>query len=108
DLLVGSLLLLVGLWRTRSGSWSGWGIAAAFTVILFHASLGVDNTSPVLLPVGLTIAALQFAVRLRAEATAPRAELATACILGLLVGAAATLRPQYALPLGVLALAAVS
>jgi len=108
DLLVGSLLILGGLWRTRSGGWSGWGIAAALTVIVCHASLGVENTSPVLLPAGLTIAAFLFAVRLRAEAIAPRAELAVACVLGLLVGAAATLRPQHALPLGLMAFAAVS
>src|SRR5207253_10991331 len=29
DILVGSLLILVALWRTRSGRWSGWGIGAA-------------------------------------------------------------------------------
>jgi hypothetical protein len=108
DLLLGSLLILVGLWRTRSGRWSGWGIAVAFVVILFHGSLGGLNTSPVLLPVGLTLAGCLFAVKLRAEALAPRAELATACALGLVVGAAAALRPQYGLPLGLLALAAVS
>ncbi len=57
---------------------------------------------------GLTIAAFLFAVRLRAEAVAARGEVAIAGCLGLLVGAAATLRPQYALPLGLLALVAAS
>lgn len=108
DLLVGSLLLLVVLWRTRSGRWSGWGIAAAFAVILFHGSFGQVNTSPILLPVGMAIAAFLFAIRVRAEAVTARAELATAAILGLLVGATATLRPQFALPLGLLALVAAS
>ncbi len=108
DLLIGSLLVLVALWRTRSERWSVWGIAAAFTVIFFHGSLGAGNTSPVLIPVGLMLAAFLFAVRLRAEAVAPRAEVATAGVLGLLVGAAATLRPQYGVPLGLLALVAVT
>jgi hypothetical protein len=108
DLLVGSLLVLAGLWRTRSGTWSGWGIAAALAVVFLHPSLGASNTSPVLLPIGMTIAAFLWAIRLRTEAATPRAEVASAGVLGLLVGAVATLRPQYDLPLGVLLLVAVS
>jgi hypothetical protein len=108
DLLIGALLILVGLWRTCSGRWSGWGIAAALTVIVFPLNLGLGNTSPVLLPVGIAIAAFLSAIRLRAQAVTTRAELVRACILGLLVGAAVTLRPQFGFPLGLFALIAVS
>ena len=107
DLLLGSLLLLLALWRSRSGRWSPWGIAAALAVSCFPVVLGMISTSPLLLPCGLTIVAILIAVRLRAEpAPPPRAEAATAAVLGLLVGAVATLRPDYDLPLGAFALAA--
>ena len=107
DVFLGSLLIVVGLWRTRAGRWSIWGIAAALLVLLYPLNLGAVNTSPILLPVGLTLAAFSISVRLRAEASTRRAELMLSGVVGLLVGAAATLRPQFALPLCMLAVAAV-
>jgi hypothetical protein len=95
DLFLGPLLILFGLWRSPCRRWAFWGIAATFLVILFPANLGPSNTSPVLIPVGLGIAALSVALQMRVQATTPRARMALACILGLLVGTATTLRPQF-------------
>jgi hypothetical protein len=109
DLFLGPLLVMVQLWRTSAGKWSVWGIAAAFVIALFPAHLGINNSSPVLLPVGLSLAAYRWTLRMRAPADvgeraddgepAARTSLALGAALGLVVAAAGTLRPQFALAL---------
>lgn len=107
DAFLGSLLILFTLWRTFDGKRSAWGIATASIVILLPAHLGTANTSPVLIPVGLAIAAFGASVKLRAETATWNAQLVSAAVVGLLVGSATSLRPQFGFPLAVLGVAAV-
>lgn len=107
DAFLGSLLVLFGLWRTAGGRWSAWGIAAATMVILVPSNLGSENTSPILIPVGLAVAAFGACVKLRAEASTRSGQWASAAVVGLLVGSAASLRPQFGFPLALLGLASV-
>jgi hypothetical protein len=100
DLFLGPLLILFGLWRTRFSRWSVWGIATTFLAIIFPASLGSSNTSPILIPVGLGLAACSVALEVRVQGTTPRARVVLVSIVGLIVGSATTLRPQFGVPLG--------
>jgi hypothetical protein len=106
DFFLGPVMILFGLWRSRWKRWALWGIGATFLVVLFPGNLGPSNTSPVLLPIGLGIAACSVALEMRVQETA-RAVVAYACVLGLLVGTATTLRLQFGLPLSLVALAIV-
>ena len=111
DLFLGSLLVMVQLWRTASGSWSIWGIGGALAVILFIGNLQLVNTSPALLGVGLALAAFRLAMRIsgdeaRRSPTPGRFDLVLGGALGLVVAAAGTLRPQFALALVPFAIAA--
>ena len=104
DLFLGPLLILFALWRSQARRWAPWAVAATGLVMLFPANLGLFNASPILIPVGLSLAAWSVALQLRAQSSTPRARLVLGCIIGLLVGAAVTLRPQFGLPLGVVPL----
>lgn len=109
DAFFGSLLILLALWRTRLGRWSVWGIAAGFAVILFPSSLGDGiNTSPIYLPVGLTIVIFSVALRMRTEVTTARGHLVCSIALGLLAASVVVLRPQFGPPVVILALVAAA
>ncbi|MEO6858362.1 MAG: hypothetical protein ABI323_07220 [Solirubrobacteraceae bacterium] len=109
DALFGSLLILLSLWRTRLGRWSVWGIVAAFAVILFPFSLGGGiNTSPIYLPVGLIIVIFAVAMKMRTDVTTRRGHVVCSAALGMLAWSVAVLRPQFAPPALLLALAAVA
>jgi hypothetical protein len=103
DFYLGPLLILFGLWRSQWRRWAFWGIAATFLIVLFPANLGPSNTSPVLIPIGLGVAAFSMAVEMRVQASTPRARMVHAAMLGLVVGSATILRPQF----GVLGLVAL-
>lgn len=103
DLFLGSVLILFVLWRRRQ-HWASWGIIAAALVILFPDNLlSNGNSSPVLLPVGLALAALSFGFPMMLNPSHPSTPL-RACGVGLLIGASAALRVQFAIPLGLSAL----
>jgi hypothetical protein len=104
DLFLGPVMILFSAWRSRWGRWSIWGVAATLLVAGFPSSIGTANTSPTLIPIGLGIAACSVAVEVRVEDATPRARMVLAGIVGLLVGGAATLRPQFGFPLGLVAL----
>ncbi|RNM17480.1 hypothetical protein [Nocardioides pocheonensis] len=128
DLFLGPLLVLVQLWRTSAGGWSRLGIVGAVGIALLPASLGVKNTSPAILAIGFALAAYRLALRTRTycerhegaggveylETTgsrpripvvvhgnqpAARARLVLGAATGLVVAAAGTMRPQFALAL---------
>lgn len=108
DAFLGSLLILTAMWRTRLGRWSVWGIVGAFAVVLFPLSLGdTINTSPIYLPVGLTIVLFSVALKMRAEATTSRGHLVCSVVLGALASSVVAVRPQFGPPVVLLALAAV-
>lgn len=99
DPAIGLLLILTALWFTRSGRWSIAGIAAAAILALFPTMLGAMNTSPVFLPVGLTLVSARWLIRAR-DPAAPRTETITLIAIATLVGAAVTaMRPQLGAPL---------
>ena len=109
DALLGSLLILVGLWRTRTGTWSLFGVAAAVLVILHPGeALGAINSTPILIPVGLALAVFSTAVRLRTEPTSVRASIALSVLVGLLVGSAAALRPQFGFAISLFVIVALA
>lgn len=109
DAFLGSLLILMAMWRTRLGRWSVWGIVGAFAVILFPLSLGDNiNTSPIYLPVGLTIVLFTVALKMRAEVTTSRGHLVCSVVLGALASSVVAVRPEFGPPVVLLALVAVA
>ncbi|HEX4580007.1 MAG TPA: hypothetical protein VH498_08400 [Candidatus Dormibacteraeota bacterium] len=107
DAFLGSLLILFALWRTSLARWSVWGIGAALVVILFPFNLGDSiNTSPIYLPVGLTMVVFSVALTMRAEVTTARGHLVCSVVLGALAAGVVALRPQFGPPVVLLALVA--
>ena len=103
DMFLGSLLLLTGLWRTRGGRWSPWGIlAAAGAIVWFPSFTGIGfNSSPVLIPAGLTLLTVRFLTKMRLDQGGRRAA-GHGVALGLVVATGLTIRPQIGQSLALL------
>jgi len=108
DFFIGSLLIVLLVGRAHAGRWAPWAIGAAFLVMLFPAALGTHNSSPLFIPVGFSLAAFSLAHQLRVETATSRERLTLAVILGLLIATAVTLRPQFGIPLVLVAAAVIA
>ena len=101
DVLLGSILLGLAFISLPSRRFNWWGVLPIAVLVVAYP-IQRDNSSPVVLPVGISVLAFLLALRFRTKGNERSEIWVLGVLLGMVVAAAASLRPQFAVPLALL------